>query len=318
MSMPGQVDSNSPAFWLDGSLHLFNSTGDGPLLSSGPDQFQLGGSKLSAIARQRPWPTWMEAVWVDPTGVILGWYHQERENICGAQRPAQPWIGAAISYDRGKTFFDAGVILSSGVAPDCSSKNGYFSGGHGDFSVILDREQKYFYFLFGNYAGPLETQGVSIARMAFGDRFNPVNSVFKYDNGKWTEPGVGGRTAPIFPAKVSWQKENTNSFWGPSVHWNTHLRTYVVLMNRSCCTSGFPQKGIYASFNEDIANPAGWTDPKRILVDTGWYPQVLGLGVGETDTLAGKEARLYVYGSSRWKLTFRRAKAEPSPETGAP
>src|SRR5687767_13287815 len=160
VTMPGQVDSNSPAFWMDGQLHLFNSTGDGPLLSRGPNQFRLSGPKMSHIVRLRPWPAWIESVWVDPTGVILAWYHQEHEYICGGQRPAQPQIGAAISYDRGQTFHDVGVILSSGVAADCKSKNGYFAGGHGDFSVVLDRSREYFYFFFGNYGGPAAEQGV--------------------------------------------------------------------------------------------------------------------------------------------------------------
>lgn len=315
-TMPGQVDSNSPAFRMDDRLYLFNSTGDGPLLSSGADQFQLGRAKPSPITRLRPWPTWIEAVWVDPSGLILAWYHQEHEYICGAQRPAQPWIGALISYDRGRSFVDLGVILSSPDPVDCSSKNGYFAGGHGDFSVILDRERRYFYFLFGNYAGPPEGQGVSIARMAYDDRFIPVGAVYKYHIGSWSERGVGGRTTAIFPAKVTWQQENTNSFWGPAIHWNTHLRTYVILMNKSCCTPGWPQRGIFLSFNSDLSNPQGWSTPKKILGDVGWYPQVLGLGPNDTDTLIGRKARLYVYGKSEWILTFRKGR-EPAPVTPA-
>src|SRR3954452_18197473 len=78
--MPGEVDSNSPAFWKDGELHVINSTGLGPLVSHGPDQFQLSDAKLSTIIRpQKDWPTWIEAVWVDPSGTILAWYHQEHE-----------------------------------------------------------------------------------------------------------------------------------------------------------------------------------------------------------------------------------------------
>jgi hypothetical protein len=301
--MPGQVDSNSPAFWMDGQLHLFNSTGDGPVLSRGRNQFQLDGGKMSHIVRLRSWPTWIEAVWVDPTGVILAWYHQEHEYICGAQRPAQPQIGAAISYDRGQTFHDVGVILSSGVAPDCKSKNGYFAGGHGDFSVVLDRNRNYFYFFFGNYGGPEGEQGVSVARMAYSQRFSPVGAVWKYRDNDWREPGVGGRTTPVFRANVGWQSENADSYWGPAIHWNTYLRKFVMLMNRSCCTTGWPQEGIYAAFSEDLAH---WTEPRKILDHPGWYPQVLGIGPGGTDTVAGRTARLYIYGESYWDLVFRR------------
>lgn len=315
MTMPGRVDSNSPAFWLHGQFYLLNSTGgENPVLSRGADQFRLDGTSSTHIAKQQIWPAWIEAVWVDQTGVILGWYHQEHEWVCGAQRPAQPHIGAAMSYDGGKTFFDAGVILSSADSIRCSSKNGYFAGGHGDFSVILDREEKFFYILYSNYGGPVHTQGVSIARLAFSDRFQPVGNVWKYHNGAWGQAGLRGRSTPVFPATVSWQREDTDSFWGPSVHWNTHLRKFVVLMNRSCCTSGFPQEGIYASFNRDIGDPAGWSAPKKILDDPGWYPQVLGLGRGGTDSLAGDQARLYIYGKSRWRLIFRNRPPPAAPE----
>jgi hypothetical protein len=49
----------------------------------------------------------------------------------------------------------------------------------------------------------------------------------------------------------------------------------------------------------------------------GYYPQVMGVGPGETDTLAGPLARLYVHGSSHWQLRFTMEKEEvdnPGPD----
>ena len=72
----------------------------------------------------------------------------------------------------------------------------------------------------------------------------------------------------------------------------------------------WPQEGIYAVFNPDLSNPETWTQPQRILAgkdigfSPGFYPQVLGLETGETDTLAGEAARLYIKGFSRWKIVF--------------
>ena len=108
--------------------------------------------------------------------------------------------------------------------------------------MILDQDQRYFYFLFDNYSGPLEHQGVAIARMQFEDRANPVGNVHKYYVGAWDEPGVSGFVTPIFRAAVSWEGSNTDALWGPSIHWNTHLNNYVAVLNRSCCKSGSPQK----------------------------------------------------------------------------
>ncbi len=63
------------------------------------------------------------------------------------------------------------------------------------------------------------------------------------------------------------------------------------------------------SFNADLANPAGWSAPVKILDAPGddrWYPQVLGLDPAkrETDKLAGRVARLFVRGVSRWEVVF--------------
>ena len=135
----------------------------------------------------------------------------------------------------------------------------------------------------------------------------------KYYDGAWNEPGLKGRVTPVFPAKVSWMDAGTNSFWGPAIHWNTHLESFVVLLNRSCCSPGFPQAAIYASFSAHLDDPTSWTAPKAFLKDPGWYPQVLGLGPQGTDRSAGRVARLYIYGHSHWEIAFEKAQDPPAP-----
>ena len=260
------------------------------MLGRGGDQFSIEETQAVELYRRDNWPAWMEAVWVDGSGTIFGWYHQEQHGVCPGTSLAVPRIGAAVSWDGGFTFYDLGIVLSSGDPIDCTSANGYFAGGHGDFTVIPDRQQNYLYFLFSNYGGFRVRQGVAIARMAVADRYSPVGRVYKYFAGKWEEPGNGGRMTPILPARVSWQRPNTNAYWGPSVHWNTYLESYVMLLNHACCQPGWPQTGIYISYNADLSNPRGWTRPEMVLDDHGWYPQVLGLGPGETDSVAGAPA----------------------------
>jgi hypothetical protein len=188
--------------------------------------------------------------------------------------------------------------------------NGYFAGGHGDFSVLPDRERKYFYFFFDNYAGPAAGQGVCIARMAWEDRANPVGKVWKYHDGAWNEAGVGGRVTPILPVTRRWQMRDPDAFWGPSVHWNTELNLYVMLLNRAQGEPGWSQEGVYVSFSPDLSRPELWTTPRKLIDKAefpGWYffyPQVMGLGPGETDREAGARARLYVGGISEWELEF--------------
>jgi hypothetical protein len=96
-------------------------------------------------------------------------------------------------------------------------------------------------------------------------------------------------------------------------------------MNRSCCHAGFPQEGIYVSFNSDLSDPMGWKEPEKLLGGVFWYPQVLGTGPQETDSIAGEHARLYVFGESKWELVFHKSGDEitvdpeiPEPEPDEP
>ncbi len=314
------ADSNSPAYWYDGGLRILTSTGD-PIISRGSDQFSQSSSQRVQLDRTDHTPMWIESVWQDQDGTLYGWYHHERLRVCGDSRLTEPRIGAVVSYDGGVSFRDLGIVLESGDAVDCQSQNGFFAGGHGDFSVIIDREQNYFYFLFDNYAGELSSQGVAIARMPFNERDRPMGAVRKYFEGDWSEPGLGGRVSPVFPTTVAWQRADTDSFWGPSIHWNTHLEKYVVLMNRTCCEPDWPQEGLYFTFNSDLSNPAGWKTPQKFMnrddFDGNYYPQVLGINPGETDTIAGEVARFYVRGRSAWEIVFHK-ESEPPPPPPAP
>jgi hypothetical protein len=316
VAMPTAVDSNSPAFWRDGVLYWYGSHGR-PLLSSGAGQFGPWDTREVSFESPDAWPHWMEAVWSEDNGRLWGWYHTEPTGLIDDSTLTSPKIGAVLSDDGGNTLRDLGVILESGDPLDPSAQNGYFSGGHGDCSVIPDRGRNYFYFFFDNYGGPVETQGVCLARMAFDDRGNPVGRVWKYHNGSWTEPGRGGRVTPLFPVKRGWQLRDPDAFWGPSVHWNTALKCYVMLLNRAAGEPGWAQEGIYVSFCTDLSRPETWTPPAKILDKAsfpGWYffyPQVMGLESGGSDTRAGATARLYVGGISRWEIDFTPTPAAP-------
>ncbi len=312
--MPGRVDSNSPAVWHDGQLLLFNSA-NVPFVAVGRDaQDVLRQPSISVfIDNFRRTPLWFEAAYLRADGSIYAWYHHEVVGLCPDSDLSVPVIGAMVSRDGGLSFEDLGIVLAPGYPLSCNALNGYFAGGHGDFTVIPDREGRYFYFYFGNYGGPPEEQGIAVARLAFEDLDNPAGKVMKYFEGAWDEPGLGGRVTPVLPVSVPWQSANTDAFWGPAIHWNAYLEQYVMLLNRSCCEPGWPQEGVYISFNPEISNPDGWTFPAPVFrageVDfqLDWYPQVLGMEEGETDTVAGKKARLFLRGASLWEIEFHRA-----------
>lgn len=315
------VDGNSPGVWVDGILQVYTSTGGERIMMAGAgidSLYMVAGPTVESSAH---FPMWIEAIWRDDDGTIYAWYHYEQDKLCGGKMAA-PQIGALLSTDGGKHFTDLGIVLRSGDGINCNAQNGFFAGGHGDFSVILDREKKYFYFLFTNYAGPAYTQGVAMARMAFEDRAHPEGAVYKYHSGEWNQPGVGGALTPVLPAARAWDYADSDSFWGAAIHWNTAIEKFVVVLNHACCKKEWPQEGIYLSFVSDLANPSSWTQPVKILDDSeigfapGYYPQIWGTEPFETDTIAGKSTRLFVKGRSKWRIEFAQSPppVEPEPE----
>ena len=309
------TDCNSPAHWRDGKLYVFNSWGH-PYLYEAPSLDQITSNSVRVEYDNKvDGGRWMEAT-LQHENTLYGWYHFEPNaaNVCPKNGKTAPKIGALVSTDNGLNWRDLGIVLAS--PPEelvCDTPNHYFAGGHGDFSVLPDAKNEYVYFFYDNYAGPVAEQGVSIARLAFADLPNPVGRIQKFHNGQWTEPGLGGRGTPIFPAVRDWHAPDPDVFWGPSIHWNTHLKQYVILLNRAI-DPAWKQEGIYISFNPDLSDPAGWSTPERLPMNPEgqgpihlqFYPQAFGTNAAarETDKLASQSPRLFIAGNSRWTLKF--------------
>jgi hypothetical protein len=112
---------------------------------------------------------------------------------------------------------------------------------------------------------------------------------------------------PIYPAQDDWHDgETVDAFWGPSIHWNTYLEQYVMLLNRAR-NADWEQEGIYVAYAPTLDDPRAWSAPQRLLTGGAWYPQVIGLepGVG-TDKIAGERARLFISGRSNFIIDFQR------------
>ncbi|HEY7475495.1 MAG TPA: sialidase family protein [Vicinamibacterales bacterium] len=329
LRLPGEVDSNSPALWSDPfgdpRLHILTSIAGAPLGWSGSALEAMDGPFETSIV---PWPTggnWLEGVVADAEDTWYGYYHNERRSAsCGDEGAyLTPRIGAARSRDHGKTWDDLGVILEApSDTDDCGSWNTFFIGGVGDFSVMLDPDEQHVYFYYSQYAGGMESQGIAVARLAWADRDEPAGKIRVFADNDWvppvyveesTDPLAPGRwaypvAAPVFPAKDSWHDgdEKVDAFWGPSIHWNTSIEMYVMLLNRASDIR-WTQEGIYVSYAARLDDPLAWSAPKRLLSGGKWYPQVLGLEAGfGTDKVAGDSARFFMSGVSDYLIKFVR------------
>ncbi|MBI3920052.1 MAG: hypothetical protein HY318_01445 [Armatimonadetes bacterium] len=305
LRFPGTVDCNSPAHWVGDQLYVFNSAGH-PFRCSGSDLFNLGDAEKVSLSNEVQAGRWIEATWPAEDGALYAWYHKEPWGLCPGTGLTAPEIGAFRSVDNGVHCEDLGVVMEA--PPNtlkCTAQNGYFAGGHGDFSVMLDRDGKWLCFFYGNYAGDVAVQGVAVARMAWADRDDPVGKVWKWHEGDWSQPALGGEVTPTFPTFIAWEQANCDSFWGPSLHWNSRLQCYVMLLNRAK-GEGWKQEGVYVTFSTDLSDPTSWTIPEKIHEGGAWYPQVIGLGddIRGSDKLAGEVARFFMQGVSDWEIVL--------------
>src|SRR5688500_17709074 len=103
--IPFRVDGNSPSIWRDGRLLFFTSDGK-PVVAEGNNQYELGSPQPVTLEPNDGRSLWFESVWQDSDGTIYGWYHHEPGGVCADGKLTAPEIGAAVSYDGGKTFTD--------------------------------------------------------------------------------------------------------------------------------------------------------------------------------------------------------------------
>jgi hypothetical protein len=325
LSFGASADSNSPSTWglVDGQLRLFvlTSFNGWPTRHVGSQLSALANRGAVSFAEPPPHGVWMESVIPDVDGTWYGYYHNELPaEVCDDDRRMLPRIGAARSFDQGATWEDLGVVLE---APrgwhDCDTTNRYFVGGVGDFSVVLDHDAQNLFFFFSQYVDRESTQGVAVARLAWADRDRPTGRISVWWRGATWVPSRRLRSesdrveytypagVPIYRAQDGWHEGQTvDAFWGPSVHWNTYLERWVMLLNRAR-DAEWRQEGIYVAFAKSLDDPTGWSTPQRLIAGGMWYPQVVGIENGSgTDKVGGERARLFMAGRSQYFIQFAR------------
>ena len=196
------------------------------------------------------------------------------------------------------------------MAP-CATSNRFAVGGVGDVSAMLDPAGQDLFLFVSQYAAGPALQGVAVARLAWADRDAPAGKITVWRDvwlpaalvdERWEYP-IG---TPLVRVSHPWHDvdQAADAFWGPSVHWNTYLSRYVMLLNRAK-DGNYRSEGIYISYSSSLDPPTKWSPPVKILNGGTWYPQVIGLDTGAgTDKVAGEWARFYMMGTSHHLLHF--------------
>lgn len=251
---------------------------------------------------------WIEAVWPDPKGGLLGLYHAEHLAPC-ARQLFIPEIGMARSDDDGLTW---SILRSVLQAPenqtDCEYRNGFFAGGYGDLCALPDRERRFLYMPFTSFVAHEPAQGVVMARFPYAE---PASALEIWTEGGW-RISEGQLPKPIWPTTRGWKHLDPDGFWGPAVHYNQRLDAFVMLLNHTAGGYGnLLQEGIYFSVNRDLSDPESWSRPARLVAGGAWYPQAVGVEPGCSDAVVRDTARFFMAGYSAWTIQFMPADMAP-------
>ena len=335
IELTGEVDSNSPVVRMivDGepTFVVFTSWGGTPHRASGPSLAELSPATPVTLSGMPDGGIWIEAVITADDGTLYGFYHNERAPArCRSMSRTAPRIGAMRSTDAGVTWTNLGILIqASSLTFDCDTLNTYIVGGVGDFSATLDSEFRL--CLSVPLAVPEHrprSKALRAARFLWSDRDAPVGKTQIWANGLWmlARPRAGDllfsgsdergviwgmpQPTPIFPTLEPFHDGDprVDAFWGPSIHWNTYLERYVMLVNKAKDES-FGEEGSYISYNAELLDPMGWSPPVRIMKGGTWYPQVVGLEDDGGDASAGQVARFFSGGRSDYLLYFNRVRA---------
>lgn len=234
-------------------------------------------------------------------------------------------IGIMKSTNGGYHWENKGIILEDNqdrmiLKPHNNSVT--FAGGVGDPSAVASGEYLYIFYGEYGYAGVYDSakynpfkeyagQCISMARIKLTDLDQPTGKAKRWDGKNYSAiyDGIGkpieSLQIPITEGGGPTSNVNSKYYWGPSVSWNSYLKSWVMLMAKS---EGASWKGssIYISFNKndilDERNSQQWSKPQLILTKPGstlWYPALQPIGdatasINKLTTLnVGEKARLF-------------------------
>jgi hypothetical protein len=228
---------------------------------------------------------WLMSVFRQDGDNLIGFYHGEDHHWPGYSNPGNiAWksIAYCSSTDNGITWTKGGQMITSPTAKPASPT----WGGSGDACVVYDAKN-------ARWVAFYQEHWIYTAIST-----NPIplpGTWRKYHNGSYSQPGLGGLQTRV-PGLTGHAGAN------PSVHFNTHLKKWVMVWHTWNSLPNTPT--VWLSTSDDLLH---WQPPVKIVSVTeagkAWYPTI----IGQTDVLASEYANLYYAywpDKSHWQRQF--------------
>ena len=166
----------------------------------------------------------------------------------------------ASSADGGSNWQKLGPVIQSSKPKDWTAFKGQADRGSGDPGLVADKNGKFVYIYYTEHSR-VDNRGVQIcmARAALdgNDSFGLV--FYKYYNGAFGEPGIGGKDTPLFslPGGSTAETEEGHVAYSP------FLKKYIMTLGvdywqEFVKNTGLARSGLYISYSDDGVK---WTEP---------------------------------------------------------
>lgn len=241
-----------------------------------------------------------------PSGRLYAIYHAE-DHVGMPRFPSgipgyYASIAMAVSDDDGVTWQRLGPVIKSAKDKSWTALPVRYDRGVGEPSLAVDRSGNWLYVYYTDHSR-VTTAGVSIAmaRASADIRESSAIRFFKYHQGVFSEPGLGGAETPIILLSTG----PTTEALLPHVVFVRALDRYVMTLSVNNWSDyrtdqGLTNSGVYVAFSRDGVE---WSTPALLLRD--YTVPLLGKSFcwGATIVLDGNDqwAGWLVYGySSNW------------------
>lgn len=245
-----------------GNLSVYQTNGDGEMISSGLTVDDYIPSPIIALqggttGNFDSCGSWLMKAITTDSGKVVAFYHAETQCIYANNGQTRKSAGYAVSMDGGKSFtkpsYPNNKVLDTST-PIIVGK----PTGEGDVGVVM--KNGYYYMFFGN----VEDWHTGVARATKASDAYP-GSFYKYNNGQWNSPALGGVSAKLVNVA------------GTQVYLHTPSQSIVSVGNNN----PYWNQGVMMSVSDDainwnyFADPIFTPDPVNNL-DTIMYPSFLG------------------------------------------
>lgn len=236
--------------------------------------------------------------WDEETRTLYGLMHSEY-----AHNNQQGWCSKktrlATSKDMGLTWTLVGDILTRALPNVEDYAGSCFEAGPADFTFYADTRGGYFYVTSWNSFTPKQgklngfAMYSEVARCAIADKMAP-GKWFKFCNGTWTEPGLGGKASRLGFSQ--------RGIYGNTIY-STYLKKYLqigihvgIKDNRGMPGYGFEDRSVCISACTDLGKQ-DWLPMAKLFDEPGntTFAFTLADEKGMDPVVCGQKLRVYNY-----------------------